>query len=122
MSNVSNNGGKYGQRQSTLNIGCRPRNSGMLSWKELSPTALVMLYGPYQGGKILQWGPARRSFYKCSQTLSPTWNLCSNLERGYGLLRFGEIFCSCGGHRGGFHPIFLDPLSCTSAECVRSSC
>jgi hypothetical protein len=34
---VSNNGGKYGQRRSTLNIGCNPRKGGMLSSKELSP-------------------------------------------------------------------------------------
>jgi len=72
----SKNGGKYGQRRSTLNNGCITRNDGMLSLKALSPMALVMVYGPYRGEQILQWGPARRSFCKCSQTLSPTWNLC----------------------------------------------
>lgn len=50
MSDVSSNGGKYGQRQSTLNIGCKPRNSGILSLKALSPTTLVMMYDPYQSG------------------------------------------------------------------------
>jgi len=50
MSNVSNNSGKYGQRQSTLNTGFRIRNGGMLSSKDLSPTTLVMVYGPYQSG------------------------------------------------------------------------
>ena len=77
MSNVFSNGGKYGWRQSTLNTGCRPRKGGMLSSNTLSPTTLVMVYGPYQSGWSLWWGPAGRSFYKCSQTLSPTWNLCN---------------------------------------------
>ena len=43
MSDVSSNGGKYGQRQSTLNTGFRPRNGEMMSSNELSPTALVMV-------------------------------------------------------------------------------
>lgn len=56
MSDVSNNGGKYGWRQSTLNTRCKPRNNEMLSSKELSPMALVMVYGPYQSGCFLWWG------------------------------------------------------------------
>ena len=52
MSDVSSNGGKYGRRQSTLNTRCMPRIGGMLRSKELSPTALVMVYGPYQSGQI----------------------------------------------------------------------
>jgi hypothetical protein len=43
ISEVSNNGGKYGQRRSTLNIGCRPRKGGVLSSKELLPTSLVIV-------------------------------------------------------------------------------
>jgi len=43
MLDVFSNGGKYGRRWSTLNIGCRPRNGGMLSSNELSPIALVMV-------------------------------------------------------------------------------
>ena len=43
MFDVSTNDGKYGQRWSTLNIGCRPRNGGMLSSNKLSPIALVMV-------------------------------------------------------------------------------
>jgi hypothetical protein len=39
-SEVSNNGGKYGRRRSTLNIGCKPRKGGMLSSKSLSPIDL----------------------------------------------------------------------------------
>jgi hypothetical protein len=30
---VSNNGGKYGRRRSTLNTGCKPRKGGVLSSK-----------------------------------------------------------------------------------------
>jgi hypothetical protein len=37
ISDVSNNGGKYGQR-STLNTGCEPRKGGVLSSKSLLPT------------------------------------------------------------------------------------
>lgn len=48
MSDVSYNGRKYGQRRSTLKIGCSPRNGGMLSSKALSPIVLVMVYGPYR--------------------------------------------------------------------------
>jgi hypothetical protein len=40
---VSNNGGKYGRRRSTLNTGCRPRKGGVLSSKSLLPTALVIV-------------------------------------------------------------------------------
>jgi hypothetical protein len=40
---VSNNGGKYGRRRSTLNIGCKPRKGGVLSSKALSPMALVIV-------------------------------------------------------------------------------
>jgi hypothetical protein len=43
ISEVSNNGGKYGRRRATMNTGCRPRKGGMLSSKELSPTTLVMV-------------------------------------------------------------------------------
>jgi len=43
MSNVSSNGGKYGQRQSTLNTRCRPRNGGNLGSNALSPIALLMV-------------------------------------------------------------------------------
>ncbi len=75
MSDVSNNGGKYGRRRSTLNTGCKLRNGGMLSSKALSPTALVMVYDSYRSGRSLRQGPTRRSC-KCRQTLSPTWNLC----------------------------------------------
>jgi len=50
MLDVSNNGGKYGRRRSTLKTGCRPRNGGMLISKELSLIALVIMYGPYQSG------------------------------------------------------------------------
>lgn len=41
MFDVCSNGGKYGQRWSILNTGCRPRNWGMLNSKTLSPIALV---------------------------------------------------------------------------------
>jgi hypothetical protein len=41
ISDVSNNGGKYGRRRSTLNTGCRTRKGGILSSKALSPTTLV---------------------------------------------------------------------------------
>ena len=75
-SRVSNNGAKYGRRSSTLNIGCRQRNGGMINSKELSPNSLVMVYDPYRSGRSLRWGPVSLSFYKCNQTLSPTWNLC----------------------------------------------
>ena len=77
MSGVSNNYGKYGRRQSTLNTRCRPRNDGTLSSKALSSMTLVMVCGPYWSGWSLRWGPTKRSFYKCSQTLSPPWNLCN---------------------------------------------
>jgi hypothetical protein len=43
ISEVSNNGGKYGQRRSTLNIGCRPRKGGVFSSKALLPIALVIM-------------------------------------------------------------------------------
>jgi hypothetical protein len=43
ISEVSNNGGKYGHRRSTLNIGCNPRKGGVLSSKALSPTTLVIV-------------------------------------------------------------------------------
>jgi len=43
-----------------------------LSSKEFSPTTLVMVYGPHRSGRSLRWGVVRRSFCKCSQTLSPT--------------------------------------------------
>jgi hypothetical protein len=43
ISKVSNNGGKYGRRRSTLNTGCRPRKGGVLSSKALLPTALVIV-------------------------------------------------------------------------------
>ena len=76
MPDVSSRGGKYGRRRSTLNTGCRPRNGGIMSLKALSLTSLVMVYGPYQSGWSLRWGLARRSFCKCSHTLSPTWKLC----------------------------------------------
>jgi hypothetical protein len=46
ISEVSNNGGKYGQRISTLNTGFKPRKGGMLSLKALSPIALLMVYNP----------------------------------------------------------------------------
>lgn len=51
---MSNNRGKYGYNQSTLNTGCKPRNSGMLSSKELSPTTLVnhtRVGEPYSGAQ-----------------------------------------------------------------------
>jgi hypothetical protein len=44
ISELSNNGGKYGQRISTLNTGCKPRKGGMLRSKSLSPIDLVMVY------------------------------------------------------------------------------
>jgi len=77
ISIVSSNGGKYGWRCFTLNTRCRTRNGVNLSSKELSPTTLVMVYDPYQSGRSLRWGPTRHSLCKCSQTLSPTWNLCN---------------------------------------------
>ena len=40
---VSNSGGKYGRRRSTLNTRCRPRKGGILNSKALSPTTLVMV-------------------------------------------------------------------------------
>jgi hypothetical protein len=43
ISKVSNNGGKYGQKRSTLNIECRPRKGGVLSSKALLPVALVIV-------------------------------------------------------------------------------
>jgi len=43
MSDVSSNGGKYGQRQRTLNTMWRTRNGGMMRSKELSLTALVIV-------------------------------------------------------------------------------
>jgi hypothetical protein len=43
ISKLSNNGGKYGQRMSTLNIGCIPRKGGVLSSKELLSIALVIM-------------------------------------------------------------------------------
>jgi hypothetical protein len=43
ISEVSNNGGKYGRRRSTLNTGCKPRKGGVLSSKELLPTTLVIV-------------------------------------------------------------------------------
>jgi hypothetical protein len=43
ISEVSNNGGKYGRRRSTLNIGCRQRKGGVLSSKLLLPAALVIV-------------------------------------------------------------------------------
>jgi hypothetical protein len=43
ISEVSNSGGNYGQRRSTLNIGCKPRKGGVLSSKELLPTTLVIM-------------------------------------------------------------------------------
>jgi hypothetical protein len=46
ISEVSNNGGKYGRRRATLKTGCRPRKGGMLRSKALSPTTLVMVYDP----------------------------------------------------------------------------
>jgi hypothetical protein len=48
ISEVSNNGGKYGRRRAMLKTGCRPMKGGMLSAKALSPVALVIVYGPYQ--------------------------------------------------------------------------
>ena len=59
MSEVSSRGGKQGRRRSTLNTGCRPRNGGIMSLKALFPTALVMVYDPYQISKAcggVQWG------------------------------------------------------------------
>ena len=47
MLDVSNNGGKYGRRRSTLNTGCGLGKGGMLKSKALSPISLVMVYGPY---------------------------------------------------------------------------
>jgi hypothetical protein len=46
ISEVSNNGGKYGQRRVTLKVGCRPRKGGMFRSKALSPTTLLMVYDP----------------------------------------------------------------------------
>jgi hypothetical protein len=46
ISEVSNNGGKYGQRRATLKTRCRPGKGGMLSTKELSLKSLVMVYEP----------------------------------------------------------------------------
>jgi hypothetical protein len=43
ISEVSNNGGKYGRRRSTLNIGCKPRKGGVLSSKNFLPTSLVIV-------------------------------------------------------------------------------
>jgi hypothetical protein len=43
ISDVSNNGGKYGRKRSTLNIGCKPKKGGIIISKSLSPTALVMV-------------------------------------------------------------------------------
>ena len=64
MSDVSNNGGKYGSMQSTLNTGYMPRRCGILSSKTLSPKTLVMLYSPYQSRRNFWLGPTRRSFIK----------------------------------------------------------
>jgi hypothetical protein len=43
ISEVSNSGGNYGQRRSTLNIGCNPRKGGVLNSKELLPITLVIV-------------------------------------------------------------------------------
>lgn len=43
MYDVSKNGGKYGQRWSTLNDECRQRDGAILISKSLSPTFLVMM-------------------------------------------------------------------------------
>jgi len=64
MSNVSTNGGKYGQRWSTLNTRCKPRNGGMLSSNALSPVALVMVLEPCQSHLIFQWVLISHSFNK----------------------------------------------------------
>lgn len=38
---VSNRGGKYGQSNSTLNIGCKPRKGGIINSKSFSPTTFL---------------------------------------------------------------------------------
>lgn len=76
LSNVSNNGGKYGQSKFTITVGWNPRNNGMMSSKEFSPTSLVMVYGAYHSGKSFKWVLTRWSFCKFSQNFLPTWNLC----------------------------------------------
>jgi hypothetical protein len=45
----------------------------------------------------------------------------SPLERGCGWLSYGELGCSYVVHRGGSHPMCVDALNCTCAECVQSS-
>jgi hypothetical protein len=39
-------------------------------------------------------------------------------EKGCGQSSYGELGYSCAGHRGGSHPMCVDALSCTCAECV----
>ena len=93
ISEVSNNGGKYGRRRATLKTGCKPRKGGMLSTKALSPTTLVMVYGPYRSGRSFWWVPIRHSFYKYNQTLSPTWNLCGTQCWSWRCLYLALDFC-----------------------------
>jgi len=38
------------------------------------------------------------------------------LERGFGQLSYGELFCSYAKHRGGFHPMCVDASSCIYTE------
>jgi hypothetical protein len=46
ISEVSNNGGKYGRRRSTLNNGCKPRKGGVLSSKALLVSNLKLVWYP----------------------------------------------------------------------------
>ena len=48
---VSNNGGKYGGRTSTLNTGCKPRKGGELRSKALLPTTLVIVKAHIEVGR-----------------------------------------------------------------------
>jgi hypothetical protein len=45
------------------------------------------------------------------------WDIVAGIptppERGCGQLSYGELCCSCVGHRGGFHPMCVDASSCT---------
>ena len=78
---VSNNGGKYGWRCSTLNTGCKPRNGKMLSSK--SPTTLVMVYGHIRVGEAcsgVQWGTPSTNVAKLCCLLGT----CAALDADHG--------------------------------------
>ena len=46
----------------------------------------------------------------------------SPFERGYGQLNCGEPGYNYFVHKGGSHPMCVDSLNCTCAECVQSLC